>query len=453
MNKKILTGLITTLIALLFSSSAFALTEGDWEFQLLDDEVTITGYHGEGGDVVIPETIYGVKVTKIENEIFEDNIKSLTLPKWVKEVGRLFWLYSDNLQEIILPEGLEKIHSYAFSSCPGLESVHLPSTLKEIGIESFYQCHNLSQINFPHSLTSIGLEAFSGCNFKTLELPATITFIDGGAFSNNPNLTSITIKSNIKDLPAGRYSGFLSGCTSLTEVSLPNTLESIGGHAFSDCVSIKNIIFPTSLKAIGYEAFTGCNGLTEVVIPYGVEFIDERAFGYCQNLKSLYIPDSVTNLSHRAINDSNNCIIYCTSNSPASKVCKENSISYLTDKSVNTGIHVLYNGTRISFHSYNQNPEIIKSRTLVPLRAIFEAMDADVQWDDATKTAIATRGNITIKISIGANEMYKNGQTIAVDVPAQISNSRTMIPVRVIAEAFGADVQWNANGKTVLINE
>ena len=204
MNKKILTGLITTLIALLFSSSAFALTEGDWEFQLLDDEVTITGYHGEGGDVVIPETIYGVKVTKIENEIFEDNIKSLTLPKWVKEVGRLFWLYSDNLQEIILPEGLEKIHSYAFSSCPGLESVHLPSTLKEIGIESFYQCHNLSQINFPHSLTSIGLEAFSGCNFKTLELPATITFIDGGAFSNNPNLTSITIKSNIKDHPAGR---------------------------------------------------------------------------------------------------------------------------------------------------------------------------------------------------------------------------------------------------------
>lgn len=80
-------------------------------------------------------------------------------------------------------------------------------------------------------------------------------------------------------------------------------------------------------------------------------------------------------------------------------------------------------------------------------------MKAEVQWDQASQTVTSTRNGVTIKLTIGANEMYKNGQPVAVDVPAQIINDRTMIPVRVIAEAFGASVDWNAAGRTVLINE
>ena len=134
-------------------------------------------------------------------------------------------------------------------------------------------------------------------------------------------------------------------------------------------------------------------------------------------------------------------------------VDEEYNIPYLTDNSVNTGINVYYNGTRVSFHAYDQNPEIVSSRTLVPLRAIFETMDAEVEWDAATSTVIAKRGKTEIKITIGENKMYKDGKEISVDVPAQIINSRTMIPVRVIAEAFGAEVAWNGNGNAVLINE
>ncbi|MBQ3427778.1 MAG: copper amine oxidase N-terminal domain-containing protein [Clostridia bacterium] len=134
-------------------------------------------------------------------------------------------------------------------------------------------------------------------------------------------------------------------------------------------------------------------------------------------------------------------------------MCKNWRISYLTDNSVNSGITVYYNGTRISFHSYGQNPELLASRTLVPLRSIFEAMGADVDWDNTTSTAIAKRNKVEIRVQIGANEIYKDGKSIPVDVPAQLLNDRTMVPVRVIAEAFGADVQWNENGKCVLITE
>ena len=153
------------------------------------------------------------------------------------------------------------------------------------------------------------------------------------------------------------------------------------------------------------------------------------------------------------IYNSNNCIIYCGENSKTAEFCKKAGISYLTDNSVNSGITVYYNGTRISFHSYGQNPELLSSRTLVPLRSIFEAMGADVEWDNTTSTAVSKRNGVEIKIQIGANEIFKNEKSIPIDVPAQLLNDRTMGPVRVIAEAFGADVQWNENGRCVLITE
>lgn len=113
----------------------------------------------------------------------------------------------------------------------------------------------------------------------------------------------------------------------------------------------------------------------------------------------------------------------------------------------------MYNGKRVSFHSYGQNPELLNGRTLVPLRSIFEAMGADVTWDNATNTAVAKRGKVEVKITIGASEIYKNGKVVTIDVPAQLMNDRTMVPTRVIAESFGALVEWNDSGRTVLITE
>ncbi len=75
---------------------------------------------------------------------------------------------------------------------------------------------------------------------------------------------------------------------------------------------------------------------------------------------------------------------------PLATVRRLSKSRYLTDSSVNSLITVLYNGKRISFHSYEQNPEIIDNRTLVPLRAIFEAFGADVQWNQNGRTVLIT---------------------------------------------------------------
>ena len=98
--------------------------------------------------------------------------------------------------------------------------------------------------------------------------------------------------------------------------------------------------------------------------------------------------------------------------------------------------------TEILIDFADQAPEIVEGRTLVPLRAIFEALGASVEWDQATKTVTSSMDDVTIKLTIGDNTLYRNGEGVTLDVAAQILNGRTMVPARAIAEAYGVDVQW-----------
>ena len=112
-------------------------------------------------------------------------------------------------------------------------------------------------------------------------------------------------------------------------------------------------------------------------------------------------------------------------------------------------IKVLLNDEPIDFADVE--PQIINSRTMVPLRAIFEALGATVEWDDKTKTVTAVRGDVTIKMTIGKDSFTRNDETVSLDSPATIVDSRTLVPVRAIAESFGATVGWIAESKTVTI--
>ena len=114
-------------------------------------------------------------------------------------------------------------------------------------------------------------------------------------------------------------------------------------------------------------------------------------------------------------------------------------------------ITVTLNGEAIDFA--DQAPEIVEGRTLVPLRAIFEALGASVEWDQATKTVTSSMDDVTIKLTIGDNTLYRNGEGVTLDVAAQILNGRTMVPARAIAEAYGVDVQWDAATRTVVLTQ
>jgi len=111
-------------------------------------------------------------------------------------------------------------------------------------------------------------------------------------------------------------------------------------------------------------------------------------------------------------------------------------------------VTVTLNGTKLEF---DQNPVIVDGRTLVPLRKIFEALGASVNWNDSTRTVTSSLGGTTISLTIGSDTMKKNSTSVKLDVPAQIIGDRTMVPVRAVAEAFGVNVGWDDNTKTVII--
>lgn len=441
-------------VILCCSINAFALTDGDWEFQLLDNEAKITKYLGSDTEIVVPEALYGVPVTAMEQyNVFggavEKEITSISFPKTLKTVP----VVGDcqKLETVILPEGITGICNFAFMGSANLKNITLPQSLKTIGWRSFEGCASLKSINFPAGLESIGKEAFKSSGLESVDMSMTSLGLTDEMFQSCSKLKSVKLSPTLTEIP--RYA--FGYCESLEYIDIPGTVTSIGNFAFIGCKSLKSIILPSSLKKLfEFGMFSGCTSLEEVVIPYGTTTIGGHAFENCTALRAVYVPDTVTSIGIlNIIENCPNAIIYCGDGSKTAEHCKKHSISYLTDSSVNCGIHVYYNGKRISFHSYGQNPELLEGRTLVPLRSIFEAMGADVMWDDATRTALAERDGIEIKIQIGANEMYKNGISIPVDVPAQLMNGRTMVPARVVAEAFGADVEWNDNGRAVLITE
>lgn len=110
---------------------------------------------------------------------------------------------------------------------------------------------------------------------------------------------------------------------------------------------------------------------------------------------------------------------------------------------------VVIDSESVAFGDSTGTPFVDGGRTLVPLRATMEAFGAEVSWEDATKTAEVTYGNVTVKCTAWENCIYRNGVKIENDAAACIVNGRTYLPIRAVLEAFGATVGWNGTDVTV----
>lgn len=117
-------------------------------------------------------------------------------------------------------------------------------------------------------------------------------------------------------------------------------------------------------------------------------------------------------------------------------------------------VTVLLNGEKLEF---DVPPQIIDDRTMVPLRTIFEAFDALVEWIEADQMILASYDSKLLSMVIGQQEFVLTDAAtgekavIQLDVPAQIVNDRTLVPLRAIAESLSAEVNWNEADQTVSI--
>ena len=229
----------------------------------------------------------------------------------------------------------EQSYYGSYSNISKSDTYYIPSSLKSVTVTggnilygAFYNCTGLTSITIGNSVTSIGSSAFNGCSGLTsIVIPDSVTNIGEKAFKNCSSLTSITLPfvgarkaaSDGYDQVFGYVFGYikdysgnsLSGGTyqyygnSMSYYYLiPSSIKSVtitGGnipsHAFLNCSSLTSITIPNSVTSIGDWAFNNCSGLTSIVIPDSVTNIGEKSFKNCSSLRNIVIPDSVVSIS------------------------------------------------------------------------------------------------------------------------------------------------------------
>jgi len=96
---------------------------------------------------------------------------------------------------------------------------------------------------------------------------------------------------------------------------------------------------------------------------------------------------------------------------------------------------------------------IEEGRTLVPLRAIFEKLGAEVSWNGDTRTVKAVKGDIQVELTVDDVKAKKNGEIVELDVPAKIVGGRTLVPVRFVSDCFDVHVDWDETMKQVVLTD
>ena len=157
--------------------------------------------------------------------------------------------------------------------------------------------NNIRSVVIGDGITTIGVVAFGLCESLTsVTFPNSVTTIGASAFSGS-GLTSVTFPNSVTTIGEDVF----FGCKSLTSVVLSNSLTTIGGQAFLGCTSLTSITIPNSVTTIGVSAFTLCESLTSItMIPGSVTEIGSEAFAYCKSLETVTIPNSVKTIGEYA---------------------------------------------------------------------------------------------------------------------------------------------------------
>lgn len=370
------------------------------------------------------------------------------------------------ITSIKVEEGITSIGAKAFSGLDKAKSISLPKSLEKIMIHAF-NGSGIEHIDIPDNVKYIAPDVISD-RVITLNIGSGVEELDDSiGFTGCSLMTAITVDSNNRFFSAVDGVLFNKDRTKLIcypaskageSYIVPNTVKVIGRNAFKYCENLKSIEIPEGVTTIESGAFTGSVRLENVQIPTTVTKIDSGCFdarNFLSRIKYTYKGSSerfnqirLTELNYIGEREDGKWL-YEERESRLPEI--ENCVEITFD----TTIKVLLNGKNISF---DVPPQIIDNRTMVPMRAIFEAFGAKVQWIERNKYSKeikAEKDNISIELQIGKKFMRvinsNNVRSAILDVSPMIVDSRTLVPVRAILEAFDCDVKWDGINRQVVI--
>ena len=200
-------------------------------------------------------------------------LKSIEIPGRVKKIWSWAFENCTALESAILHNGVETLKENIFNKCTSLKSVSIPGTVESLPDGIFYSLTNLENITLGEGIKTIGEQAFYGCAIKQITLPDSVTSLGDHTFSL---------------------------CHSLTRVNFPASLSHLPNYMFEMCTSLKSITVPSHIKTTGYSVFYSCRGLESVIIKAPLTSISDYMFSGCSSLKTVTVPDTVTTISSGA---------------------------------------------------------------------------------------------------------------------------------------------------------
>jgi uncharacterized protein YjdB len=252
--------------------------------------------------------------------------------------------------DVVIPEGVTAVGDFAFENCTALKSIVIPDTVTSINYGSFYGCTGLTSVVISRNIERIGVGAFEGCaNITQLAIPL-LHYADSSGSSLSQcygNLQKLTL------LYSQKHSNVVSNIIDAEEIIIENGFIGIDSNSFRNLSKLKRLSIPSSVQTIGGDSFENCSGIEELVFPEGLVRI-EAAFKNCSNLISVTIPDSVEYIAGSTYSPGafSGCNQLKTLNITSASLQKLNNDAAFSGMYFNT-VNVLYSeeASEISFYN------------------------------------------------------------------------------------------------------
>lgn len=231
--------------------------------------------------------------------VSDKSLTSIVLPSNIKSIGDCAF-YESNVNEITLNDGIETIGKQCFTGSK-IRKINFPSSLKEVGIMAFQDCNELEYVDMSGTqIQTMSEDLFLDSSIKSIVLPKQLKSISSQAFSGTKNLKTITLGKDVTEIDDRAF--YSSG---INEVVIPNNIHIIGHMAFADCLELHEVkTYGTNSYSDGVldiGCFMNCSSLSNLTLPESISKIKGYTFIECKSLKSITVPKNVKRIGELSL--------------------------------------------------------------------------------------------------------------------------------------------------------